>query len=123
MEKGIFHNGLERQLGDCVLAQFFRHIHHKGHTIVIPHVLETHIKAYMLQLLLNEVHQLPAAQSQFIKTGQDLDCFRYFLALPGLGQPVNHIQGIIEKMGINLGLKGAEFRHPKLIRSLFLAVH
>ena len=77
----------------------------------------------MLQLLLDGVHQLPAAQSQFIKTGQDLDCFRYFLALPGLGQPVNHIQGIIEKMRINLGLKGAEFRHPKLIRSLFLAVH
>ena len=119
VEEGIFHNGLEGELGDCVLTEFFRHIHHKGHAIVIAHVLETDIKAYMLQLLLNGVHQLPAAQGQFIKTGQGLDGFGYFLALPGLGQPVNHIQGIIEKMRINLGLQCAEFRHPKLIRSLF----
>ena len=95
MKEGIFHNGLEGELGDRVLTDFFRHIHHKGHAVVIPHVLETHIKAYMLQLLLDGVHQLLAAQGQLIEAGQGLDRLRDLLALSGLGQPVNHIQGII----------------------------
>ena len=61
MQECIFHNGLEGELGDGVIIEFIRHIHHKGDAVVIAHVLQPDIQAYMLQLRLNGVHEPVAA--------------------------------------------------------------
>ena len=92
------------------MVKLRRNVRNKFRTVVVAHVLKLHIKGYMGHFIMDCTDQIPAPKSQAVEAGKSLDGFRYFFALPGLGQPVDHIQGVIEKMGIDLCLEGAKFR-------------
>ena len=122
MEKGIFHNGLKGQLRDLIVLQLSGNVKDKLCAVVVAHILQLHIQGHMGQIVPDPVGQLPPAKGQLVKTGQSLDCPGYLVGLAVLGQPVDHIQGIVEKMRVDLGLEGSEIRLRKLLGCRLLAV-
>ena len=62
-------------------------------------------------------------QGKLVEPGEILygDCDLVRAALEG--HPVDHIHGVVEKMGIDLGLEGIKFRDTQVLRGLGLLFH
>ena len=115
VKDGIFNDRLQGELGDLIFHQLVRDIRHKGDAVVIAHILQADIDGDMLFLLGDGADALFAAQGQLIKPGKILYGAAYLVCASLLGKPVDHIHGIIEKVGIDLCLQRIEFRDAQLL--------
>ena len=122
MQKSIFHNRLEGQLGDRETAKLRRNVCYKVCTVIVTHILELHIKRCVGDLIIDRANKLFLSECQTVKADKCLNRLAYLADLPGSCQPVDHIQGIVEKMRIDLGLQGAEFGFLQFFCSQFLLI-
>ena len=119
----VLNDRLEGQFWDRVLEQIIRNIDQKIYGVMKTHILQLDVDRNMLQFICYGAEALLSAQRQLIKTGQLLDRRGYILGAALLGQPVDHIHCIIEKMWIDLGLQRIKFRYPQILGGLGLLIH
>ena len=123
MENGIFYGGLERELGDLVIHQLIGNIGDKGNLVVIAHILKADVDGNMLFLTGDRADAVLFAQGELIEPGEILHGCRDLVRTTLERHPVDHIHGVVEKMGIDLGLEGIKFRNAKILRSFGLFFH
>ena len=109
MVERVLHQRLQRQLRQHAAAQLRLDMDLIAQDIPVAHLLDLQIAAHV-DLLLAEGDDIAAlAQGTAEEIRKARDHLDGLFVLPGLHEPDDGIERIIEKMGINLGLKGFQF--------------
>jgi len=106
---GVLHDGLDHQLDGGEIFRLSGAVDPITELILVAHLLNQEIVAHMLQLILHRDDVAALGKADAEKAGQSGDHPYGVLPLSVFDHPDNDIQRIIEKMGIDLCLKGIEF--------------
>ena len=105
MVQRVFHKGLQAQLLDPAVQGFGLRLDLIVQDIGIAHFLNIEIALDAGQLLLKGHHCAAFAEDHPEKPGEGLDHLNDLLLIPGLRQPDDDLQRVVEKVGIDLFLK------------------
>ena len=115
--QGVFHQGLEGELGEGDLLQVRGDVDGVAHDILIPGLLNLEIAAHVL-FLLPEGDDIPAPAEGVAEEGGQAGYHLYrLLGLLRLDEPDDGVHGVVEKVGVDLGLNQGQLRpaQPLLI--------
>ena len=110
MIEGVLHQGLQGDLGDPVGIKFRGDIYLIVQDILVADLLDLQIAAGMAQLFLDGNVVLSFIKAGPEETGQGSDQADDLVFLFRFRQPDDGVQGIVEEMGIDLGLEQLQLR-------------
>ena len=90
---------------------------------MIAHILQVNIDGNMFFFLGDSTDSLFTTKCQLVESGKTLHCVTDLRGTSLLGHPVDHIHGIIKKMGIDLSLQGIKLGNSQILSSLGLFFH
>ena len=110
VEDAVFHNGLQRQLGNQALFRFRLGVQLKGEQLRVPNLHDHQI--------VSDVFQFPAQRDNIVflvqidpqNLAEGGENIRYLIAAVQNCHHVHRLQGIVHKMGVDLALKRVELR-------------
>ena len=123
VQDAVLDDGLKGQPGNPVLHHGIRYVDYKVDAVVEAHVLKAYVNGSVFDLLLERADGVLAAERQTVESGEIADRLVNFLGAALLRHPVDHLHGVVQKMGIDLGLQRAEFGDSELLGLLLLLVH
>ena len=112
---GVFQDGLDNELDGVELLHAVPGLNGGGELVLVAHLLNGEIVAGMLQLIGNGDDVAAPAQGDPEEPGQGGEHHRGLVGAAVLRHPHHGVQGVIEEVGIDLGLK-----HIQLAASLLL---
>ena len=123
MVYGIFHHRLKHQLDDLLLQDFFFHMDFKFHFILIPHLLYGQITPGIVNFPFYGHQFILVADALPKQPGQGRGHEHHLFCFPALRHPDNGIQGIVQKMRIDLGLQGLQLTQAFLFLLVSILFH
>ena len=117
---GVLHQRLQDQLVHPQRKQLLRHVDFVVQLVLVAHLLDVEVAAHVIHLV-REGDDLPApAQADAEQAGQRAHQPHDLVGLVLLRHPADGIQGVVEEVGLDLGLQGADLGLTLL---LLLPVH
>ena len=123
MIKSIFHQRLQGKLQDRISVHAVRNIDFIIHNIPVPELLYFQITAYMRNLLTDRYIIPPLAERRPEKSRQGGNEGDHFFLLSCFRHPYDSIQGVVQKVRINLCLQKFQLRIPKVELLLLNPLH
>ena len=117
MDDGVFHQGLEHQLGQDAVHKPLLHIDLAGEAVLEADALDIDVPFDQLQLFLQGDQLIPrnTGPEQLRQIGGDISDLRHPI---GNAHPLDAVQGVIQEMGVQLGLHHAQLGFVQLLLPL-----
>ncbi|MNC40851.1 hypothetical protein D3C75_895910 [compost metagenome] len=115
MDNGIFHKRLQSQLGDIKLHHIRRGLDGIIQPLPPAELLNLQVAGNMLQLFFDSDKAVSIGEPDAEHLPHQLQNPAQLILSRFNGHPVQLIQHVIQKMGIDIGLEGLDLRLPLLL--------
>ena len=119
----VFHQRLQRELGEEHIQRFIRHIDLQFIPGFIAHAGDREIIAHDFQLFFDAQDVLAAGQAQPVERGQAVDGAVDLVRHMQPGHPPDGFEGIVEKVRLDLRLQGKDLQTPHFLFLLAFFLH
>ena len=123
VDDGVLDDGLQDDFDDGALLHPRLHIPFGAHPVLKAHVLYLHIEPGVLEFVRQGDDLFAPAQRKTVEPGQGVHHAAYFRHIVGDGGAVDEVQGIVEEVGVDLGLQGLQLQGFYLLALFQLFVH
>ena len=123
VKNAVFDDRLEQELHDPVVFQFLVDLRRQLDILREPQILQLNIQPDMLHFVGDGNIIAAIAQTDPVKPGQFDDNIADLFHIVSLGRPGNEIQGVVQKMGIDLSLQYLQLHGVQILAKLVLILH